>query len=97
MTSRKGSAKAKRLAEFKAQLGGMDDLFARETERASAKSLEKERALREKACESKNRYVSERDAREAIRACAEHGTLGLRCYRCSYCDGWHLTSKAPNS
>ena len=97
MTSRKGSAKAKRIAEFKSQLGGMDDLFARETERSTAKSLERERALREKACESKNRYGSEKEAREAIRACAEHGTLGLRCYRCSYCNGWHLTSKAPNS
>lgn len=97
MTSRKGSAKAKRIAEFKSQLGGMDDLFARETERAAAKSIEKDRALREKACESKNRYASEKEAREAIRACAEHGTLGLRCYRCSYCEGWHLTSKKSQS
>ncbi|MBE6464639.1 MAG: hypothetical protein E7003_04890 [Eggerthellaceae bacterium] len=97
MTSRKGSAKAKRIAEFKSQLGGMDDLFERETKRVTAKSLEKERTLRKKACESKNRYDSERDAREAIRACAEHGTLGLRCYRCPYCDGWHLTSKSQNA
>ena len=97
MASRKGSAKAKRIAEFKSQLGGMDDLFERETERATTKSAEKERALREKACESKNRYGSEREAREAIRACAEHGTLGLRCYRCTWCNGWHLTSKAPHS
>ena len=29
MGSRKGSAKAKRIAEFKAGLGGMDDVFAR--------------------------------------------------------------------
>lgn len=97
MSSRKGSAKAKRIAEFKAGLGGMNDLFSRETERAASASLEKDRALRERACESKNRYASEKEAREAIRACAEHGTLGLRCYRCSYCNGCHLTSKSPRS
>lgn len=33
MGSRKGSAKAKRIAEFKAGLGGMDDVFAREDAR----------------------------------------------------------------
>ena len=30
MGSRKGSAKAKQIARFKAGLGGMDDLFAKE-------------------------------------------------------------------
>lgn len=37
MGSRKGSAKAKRIAEFKAGLGGMDDVFARESVRKSKK------------------------------------------------------------
>ena len=97
MGSRKPSAKAKQVEAFRSQLGGMDDLFAREENRQSKSQERKEAARRKKACESKNRYNSERDAREAIRACAEHGTLGLRCYRCSYCGGWHLTSKAPNS
>lgn len=53
MGSRKGSAKAKRIAEFKAGLGGMDDVFAREDARKSKKAAEKDAALRRKACESK--------------------------------------------
>ena len=28
-----------------------------------------------------------------VRACAAQGPTGLRCYRCPYCEGWHLTSK----
>ena len=93
MGSRKGSAKAKRIAEFKAGLGGMDDVFAREDARKSKKAAEKDAALRKKSYESKNRYSCKSDAEAAILACAEHGTTGLHCYRCSYCNGWHLTSK----
>ena len=81
MGSRKGSAKAKQIARFKAGLGGMDDLFA------------KEEALRRKACESKNRYASRMEAEDAIRSCEEYGRRGLRCYKCPHCNGWHLTSK----
>lgn len=77
MGSRKGSAKAKRIAEFKAGLGGMDDVFAREDARKSKKAAEKDAALRRKACESKNRYSCKSDAEAAIIACAEHGTTGL--------------------
>ena len=77
MGSRKGSAKAKRIAEFKAGLGGMDDVFARENARKSKKAAEKDAALRRKACESKNRYSCKSDAEAAIIACAEHGTTGL--------------------
>lgn len=93
MGSRKPSAKAKRINEFKAQLGGLDDLFAREEHRHDEISAKKEAALRNKACESKNRYSSQYEAQQAIDACAAHGTKGLHMYRCQYCKGWHLTSK----
>ena len=93
MGSRKPSAKAKQVSAFKAQLGDMDDIFAREEKRREDLSSRKEAALRLKACESKTRYSSRGEAEEAIRLCAEHGTRGLHCYRCSYCNGWHLTSK----
>lgn len=107
MGSRKRSAQQRKIAEFKASLSdglgpspygeaygsGLDDMFAREEERRRQAEAEHDRALRKKACESKNRYVSEGEAREAIALCAEHGTMGLRCYKCAYCGGWHLTSK----
>lgn len=56
MGSRKPSAKAKQVAAFKAELGGMDDIFAREERRREQRAAEHEEALREKACRSKNRY-----------------------------------------
>ena len=92
MGSRKPSANAKRVQQFKSQLGGLDDLFASEQQRGERLSAEKEAAQREKACESKNRYPSQWEAHEAIAACEAHGTKGLSMYRCPYCDGWHLTS-----
>jgi len=92
MGSRKPSANAKRVKEFKSQLGGLDDLFAREDERRESLSQHKEAALREKACTSKNRYASHAEAKEAIAACAAHGTTGLKAYKCPHCNGWHLTS-----
>ena len=93
VASRKPSANAKRVSEFKSQLGGLDDLFAREEQRQEHLSAEKQAALRNKACESKNRYPSRYDAQLAIDACAAHGTTGLHSYKCPYCNGWHLTSK----
>lgn len=97
MGSNKRSAQAKRRAEFQAQMldlgGGLGDVFAREDARRQARAEERESALRNKACESKNRYISRYDAEEAIRMCAEHGTRGLHAYKCEYCKGWHLTSK----
>lgn len=93
MGSRKRSARAKQVAEFKASLGGMDDAFEREHQRRENRSAEKEAALRKKACESKNRYSCKSEAEATIRECAEHGTTGLHAYRCQYCGGWHLTSK----
>lgn len=96
--SRKPSANMKKVAAFKSQLGdgglgGLDDIFAREEERSERQAVEHDEALYEKACASKNRYSSHTDAEEAIRLCAEHGTRGLRSYKCRYCGGWHLTSK----
>ena len=93
MTSRKPSAKAKRTAEFKSQLGGLDDVFAREQQRQEGLAESREAALRNKACESKNRYSSRTEAEDMIRTLASYGKKGLHCYRCPYCNGWHLTSK----
>ena len=93
MGSRKPSAKAKQVEAFKSQLGGMDDLFALEKRRSADMSANREAALRNKACESKNRYSSRAEAQEVIRECEAHGKRGLHSYRCKYCDGWHLTSK----
>ena len=93
MGSRKPSAKAKQVEAFRSQLGGMDDIFAREERRQEDVREQRAVALRNKACESKNRYASRAEAQEAIRACEAHGKRGLHSYRCQYCDGWHLTSK----
>ncbi len=100
--SRKPSANMRKVAAFKSQLGdaglsGFDDIFAREERRSEERAAEREEALYEKACASKNRYSSHADAEEAIRLCAEHGTRGLHSYKCSYCGGWHLTSKPRRS
>lgn len=94
MGSNKRSARAKERALFESQLGGvLDDVFAREDARKQRRAEEHEAVLRNKACESKNRYLTRCDAEEAIASCAAHGTRGLHAYRCPYCEGWHLTSK----
>ena len=93
MGSRKRSAQVRQIEAFKAQLGGMDDLFEREEERRERAAQEHDEALRQKACESKNRYATRAEAQAAIDSCAAHGTRGLHCYRCDFCGGWHLTSK----
>lgn len=97
MTSKKRSAQAKQIAEFRAGLGGMDDLFSREEHRMQHAEERHEAALRKKACESKNRYASRALAESAIASCADYGTTGLHAYRCPYCNGWHLTSKPQRS
>lgn len=97
MGSKKRAAWAKEKSQFGQQLGeaagSLDDLFASERDRVIADAAHKEEALRDKACESKNRYASRAEAEDAIAACARHGRPGLRCYRCDYCKGWHLTSR----
>ena len=93
MGSKKRSNWAKQKADFNASLGGMDDVFARETKRKQHLSEQKDAALRQKTCESKNRYTSKSEAEQAIASCADWGTTGLQTYRCPYCNGWHLTSK----
>ncbi len=99
MTSKKRSAQAKQIADFKAQLGsfdgfgGVDDLFAREEQRRDRAQAEHEAAVRYKACESKNRYVTRAEAEENLAWCASQGKRGLHIYQCPHCKGWHLTSK----
>ena len=94
MGSKKRSAWAKQKAEFNAALdmGGMDDIFAHEQERHNEMTARHEAALREKACESKNRYASYAEAQENLAWCEARGKRGLSIYRCPYCSGWHLTS-----
>ncbi|MDM8300900.1 hypothetical protein [Collinsella tanakaei] len=93
MSSRKPSAKAKQIAAFKAQSGGLDDLFTREEQHREDLAAKRGEALYHKACASKNRYTTRAEAEETIRLCEAHGTRGLHCYKCDYCGGWHLTSK----
>lgn len=93
MASKKRASWSRQKAEFNAQLGGMGDLFSREDERQRRQADERDAARRRRACESKNRYASRAEAESAIASCAEWGTTGLHCYRCPYCDGWHLTSR----
>ncbi len=92
MGSRKRSAQQKRIAQFKAVLGGLDDLYGREERRNEGADERREAVRRQRSCESKQRYATRTEAEDAIALCAEHGTYGLQCYRCSYCHGWHLTS-----
>lgn len=92
MGSRKPSAKAKRMEEFRSHLGGMDDVFAREERRKESDAVKRDAAQLEKACLSKNRYASYAEAQDAQAACAEYGTTGLHIYQCPHCKGWHLTS-----
>lgn len=92
MSSRKPSARAKRIEQFREELGDFDDIFAREEQRRDALAERREQARYEKACASKKRYATKGEALLAIEACAEHGRRGLTCYKCSYCGGWHLTS-----
>lgn len=97
MGSRKRSARAREIAEFKAGLGGMDDVFARERERDEEASAQREEARRQKACTSKNRYATRDEAMENLAWCEARGRRGLAVYRCPYCHGWHLTSHPHES
>lgn len=96
MGSKKRSARAREVADFKSQLenglGGLDDLFANEERREQKREADHDAAMRWKSCEKKNRYATRDEAEEARTWCEERGTRGLEIYRCEYCGGWHLTS-----
>ena len=96
MGSKKRSARAREVADFKSQLenglGGLDDLFANEERREQKREADHDAAMRWKSCEKKNRYATRDEAEEARKWCEDRGTRGLEIYRCEYCGGWHLTS-----
>lgn len=100
MGSRKRSALRRQRDAFIEDLYGADDVmgdvFAREERRRASMDAEREASLRKKACESKNRYATQAEAKDAIASCAAYGRTGLHSYRCPYCRGWHLTSH-PNA
>lgn len=92
MASHKRSALRKQRSSFEAEFGDMNDLFNQEECRRETLDQERAAAKRRKACSSKNRYATRAEALDAIASCADYGRTGLHCYRCSYCNGWHLTS-----
>ncbi len=95
MGSQKRSARMARRAAFEQGLGDeLGGVFEREDERRARQAEQREEALRYKACVRKKRYASEAEAKLAIRDCERHGSRDLHCYRCPYCNGWHLTHKA---
>ena len=97
MGSRKRSAKAKQVAQFKDGLGdSLSGRFAAESTRRRTSDAKREELHRKKSCTSKNSYASRWEAEAAMEACAEHGATNLSCYRCEYCGGWHLTSHPWN-
>lgn len=94
MGSQKRPARKARRSAFERGLGDeLGDVFAREDARRAQQQKQREEALRYKACERKKRYASEAEAKDAIRSCERHGSRDLHCYRCPYCNGWHLTHK----
>lgn len=99
MSSHRRSARAKQRAAFEEQLdpAGFGDLFERERVRNERDRAAAEAARRRRACESKQRYRSRKEAQDAVAACAAHGQTGLSIYRCPYCNGWHLTSHPRSS
>ncbi len=95
MGSKKRSAWSRQKAEFSASLasfGSLDSAFSRESQRCSDSDDSKAAARKRKACTSKNRYSSKKEAQENLEWCKQNGQTGLSVYRCPYCDGWHLTS-----
>lgn len=93
--SKKRQARKAQREAFEQSLGDeLGGLFAREDERRRQAAEQHEQHLRYKACERKKRYASEGDAKLAIRDCERHGSRDLHCYRCPYCNGWHLTHKS---
>ena len=93
MASKKPSANKRKVAQFKSSIADFGDLFESESNRIEEIAEERKSARIDKACESKNRYATRKEAEEAVSWCAAEGRHGLRIYRCKYCGGWHLTSK----
>ena len=46
------------------------------------------------ACKSKQRFETEREADDAVYRARMEGTA-LGYYRCTWCEGWHLTRRQP--
>lgn len=93
MPSRKRSATRKQREEFEAGFTSLDGLFARAEAAQDRLDSRREAVHRARSCERKMRYDTRTDAEDAIARCKERGTRGLRCYRCEFCGGWHLTSR----
>lgn len=93
MPSRKRSAVRKQREEFEAGFTSLDGLFSRAEREQGELASRREAAQRSRSCERKNRYDTRADAEDAIARCEERGRRGLRCYRCEFCGGWHLTSR----
>ncbi|MBQ9002767.1 MAG: hypothetical protein IJ087_13030 [Eggerthellaceae bacterium] len=94
MASKKPSANKKKVAQFKSSIADFGDIFESESSRIEEIAEERKSALRNKACDSKNRYATRKEAEEAAAWCAVERNRNLRIYRCKYCGGWHLTSKS---
>ena len=96
MASKKRSAWAKQKEQFRDDLwgsaNGLDSAFAHESARRDRVNSQRDAARRYQACDRKNRYDSRYEAEAVIADCAAHGRRGLTCYKCEYCNGWHLTS-----
>ena len=93
MASKKPSANKKKVDAFKSSVADFSDLFESESHRIEEIAEGRKTALKNKACDSKNRYASRKEAEQAAAWCAAEGRRNLRVYRCKYCSGWHLTSK----
>ncbi|MCD8316465.1 MAG: hypothetical protein LUB61_03550 [Eggerthellaceae bacterium] len=98
MGSKKPSANAKKIREFKALSNDplCDEAFRSEEMRHDQRHEALVDADKERSCTSKNRYATLGEAKQAIKDCERHGTFGLHAYLCKYCKGWHLTSRQPN-
>lgn len=92
MGSRKRSALKRQRDAFDAELGSMDDVFAREEKRQENMAEQREAAMRHKACGSKNRYATRIEAEGVAAESEAYSHTKLYVYRCAYCNGWHLTS-----
>jgi hypothetical protein len=92
MSSHKRAAWRREKHEFLSAEAGYDQLFEREHAREAHAQAAAQEALRQKACASKNRYLTRADAEAVAEECMDGGSAALSVYKCEFCDGWHLTS-----